>query len=148
MYKLFLTAASIIQTNPANHRLKIKWSAEKNDPTNGGYNEEILRKFFQKYDEIVAFVMSKKNGSALIEFRTEDGAEMAVSYEKGILKNPVRMEWVSTDPATKLKSKSTNRNSTISDNDFESLVLREMRQAEERKKLIEQLMKDDDNDNS
>ncbi|CAG5129286.1 unnamed protein product [Candidula unifasciata] len=38
----------------------------------------------------------------------------------------------------------SDRNAAMSDRDFESLVLMKMRQAEERKRLIEQMMKEDD----
>lgn len=30
------------------HRIKVKWKTTKNDPTNGGYNQELLHKFFMK----------------------------------------------------------------------------------------------------
>lgn len=79
--------------NSAQHRIKIKWKAEKGDETNGGYSEETPRKFLQKYGDIVAFVVSpKKRGSALVEFSTQDAAEMCVSYEKGNLENPLILE--------------------------------------------------------
>lgn len=127
--------------NSAQHRIKIKWTSSKKDKTNGGYNEEILRKFFHKYGDIEAFVISTKNGSALVEFGTQEAAEMAVDYEKGLTTNPLTLEWVGAPPKSK---NNPTGSTTISENDFESVVLRQMRQAEERKKLIEQMMKDDE----
>ncbi|CAD7092102.1 unnamed protein product [Hermetia illucens] len=122
------------------HRIKIKWKAAKDDPTNGGYNEETLRTYLKKYGEIVAMVVSsQKKGSALVEFKTQDAGEMAVSYEKGNLANPLTLQWIG-NPPSKHGSSST---SSITDRDYESLVLRQMRQAEERKRLIEQMMKEE-----
>lgn len=129
------------QWNPGEYRVKLKWQAEKRDPNNGGYNEEKLRKFLQKYGDIAVLVISsKKTGSGLVEFKTQDAAEMAVSYEKGDLSNPLTVEWISEPPKAR-RGQATN--SLVSDNDFESLVLRQMRQAEERKRLIDQMMKEE-----
>lgn len=37
-----------------NHQkvLSVRWKAEKNDPANGGYNEENLTKIFSKVEQI------------------------------------------------------------------------------------------------
>ncbi|XP_055851477.1 dnaJ homolog subfamily C member 17 [Episyrphus balteatus] len=121
------------------HRIKIKWKAEKNDPTNGGYSESKLMNYLKKYGEIEAFVMSKKNGSALVEFKSLESSEMALLYEKGDLSNCLSLEWITPPPKQ-------NQNGSLnvgSSNDFESLVLRQLRQAEERKRLIEQMQKED-----
>jgi DnaJ homolog subfamily C member 17 len=123
------------------HRIKLKWNAEKTDETNGGYSYENLTKFLNKYGDIVALVVSsKKKGSGIVEFKLQDAAEMAISYEKGILENPLKLEWIGDAP------KSRKPGATVTENDYESLVLRQMRQAEERKRLIEQMMKDDQED--
>lgn len=124
------------------HRIKIKWKAEKRDADNGGYSEPVLRKFLQKYGEIVALVLSpKKRGSALVEFKTQDAGEMAIAYEKGDLNNPLTLTWIGETP--KDNKRFPTESSTVTETDFESLVLREMRQAEERKRLIEQMMAED-----
>lgn len=123
------------------YRIKIKWNASKSDVSNGGYTKELIEKFLQKYGDIVVLVMSpKKNGSALVEFKTQDAAEMAVSYEKGRMENPMTLEWIGNPPKSK---NNPTGSSTISDSDYESLVLRQMRQAEERKRLIEEMLKED-----
>lgn len=125
----------------AQHRIEIKWNASKSDAMNGGYTKELVEKFLHKYGDIVVLVMSpKKNGSALVEFKTQDAAEMAVSYEKGRMENPLTLEWVGNAPKSR---NHLSGSSTISDNDYESLVLRQMRQAEERKRLIEEMLKED-----
>lgn len=133
------TSSSSSTWDSSKHRIKIKWKAEKDDKINGGYSSENLTKFLNKYGDIVALLVStKKNGSAVVEFKTQDAAEMAVSYEKGILSNPLKLEWIGDAP------KSKKPGATITETDYESLVLRQLRQAEERKRLIEQMMKDEE----
>lgn len=135
----------LVDWESSQNRIKIKWTVTKGDPKNGGYSEPLLRQYLQKYGDIVALVVSaKKGGSALVEFQTQDAAEMAVSYERGRTETPLTLEWLSGS-APKAKNQPIT-SSTISDKDFESLVLRQMRQAEERKRLIEQMKKDDDDD--
>lgn len=63
---------------------------------------------------------------------------MAVQLEIGLPKNPLKLEWLDGAPAAQ-----RYQSSTIKESDFESVVLTKMRQAEERKKLIEQMMKED-----
>lgn len=127
------------------HRIKIKWKVEKGDADNGGYSQEILQKFLSKYGDINVLVMSpKKSGSALVEFRTQEAAEMAVSYEQGRLDNPCKLEWIGEAPKGAKNAKTGSAaGSTITDRDYESLVLRQLRQAEERKRLIEQMMREE-----
>lgn len=123
------------------HRIKIKWNAGKDDEANGGYNHENLTKFLNKYGDIVALLVSmSKKGSGIVEFKSQDAAEMAVAYEKGILDNPLKLEWIGAAPRTRKPG------ATVTETDFESLVLRQLRQAEERKRLIEQMMKEEDGD--
>lgn len=123
------------------HRIKIKWNADKDDASNGGYNYENLTKFLNKYGDIVALlVSSKKKGSGIVEFKTQDAAEMAIAYEKGILENLLKLEWIGAAP------KNRKPGATVTETDYESLVLRNMRQAEERKRLIEQMMTEDQDD--
>lgn len=133
---------TVREWDSAQHRIKIKWKAEKGDDTNGGYNETNLRNFLKKYGDIVALIVSsKKRGSGIVEFKSQEAAEMAVSYEKGNMNNPLSMEWIGEAP--KKQNSRANGSSTVTESDFESLVLRQMRQAEERKRLIEQMMRED-----
>lgn len=137
-----LSNATPSEWDSSQHRIKIKWKMDKNDAVNGDYSEPILRKFLQKYGEIVALVVSpKKRGSALVEFRAQDAGEMAIAYEKGNLDNPLTLTWIGETP--KDNKRFPTKSTTVTETDFESLVLREMRQAEERKRLIEQMMRDD-----
>lgn len=82
---------------------------------------------------------NKRNGSAMVEFKTQDGAEMAIAYEKGLASNPLTLEWIGAAPRNK-----TTGSSTVTESDFESIVLRQMRQAEERKRIIDQMQKEDE----
>ncbi|KAM7362312.1 dnaJ homolog subfamily C member 17 [Cochliomyia hominivorax] len=120
------------------YRLKMKWKSEKKDPLNGGYTKENLLNYLKKYGDIVALVMSKKCGSALIEFKSLESAEMALAYEKGLVENPLNFEWIVQPPDF-----GSRENITSSPIEYEDLVMRKLRQAEERKKLIEQMQKED-----
>ncbi|XP_053608729.1 dnaJ homolog subfamily C member 17 [Plodia interpunctella] len=125
------------------NRIKIKWKAEKNDLTNGGYDEVVLRRCLKKYGNIVALIISpKKKGSALVEFTTKEASEMAVELEKGLSENPLTLKWVNERPVLTTK-KDVCSSSLVSDRDYESLVLTKMRQAAERQRLIEEMMKED-----
>lgn len=130
------------KTHSSTYRLKLKWKSDQNDTSNGGYTEDALKRFLNKYGDIVAIVMSGKKGRALVEFEKQEAAEMAMQYEKGTLENPLQFEWI--DNVGKPKKKGT----TVTDQDFESVVLRQLRQAEERKRLIEQMMNEDAEENS
>lgn len=141
IYRERQTAQSAPLWDSSKHRIKIKWNADKDNLSNGGYTYENLTKFLNKYGDIVALIVSsKKMGSGIVEFKTQDAAEMAISYEKGIIENPLKLEWIGPAP------KSRKPGATVTETDYESLVLRNMRQAEERKRLIEQMMKDDQDD--
>ncbi|XP_066142970.1 dnaJ homolog subfamily C member 17 [Euwallacea fornicatus] len=126
----------------SNNRIKIKWKAEKKDPKNGGYTQEMLHRFLSKYGEIQALVISpKKKGSALVEFKDHNAAEMAVELELGLSENTLKFEWVNGPPRS---SSNKPKSGLIKETDFESVTLMNLRRAEERKKLIEQMMADED----
>ncbi|KAL1513110.1 hypothetical protein ABEB36_002572 [Hypothenemus hampei] len=126
------------QWDSSNNRIKIKWHTEKKDPNNGGYTPELLHRFLSKYGEIQALVMSpKKRGSALVEFKDQKAAEMAVDFEKGLLENPLSLEWINGRPNT---SSNKPKSNLIKDTDFESVTLMNMRRAEERKRLIAKML--------
>ncbi|CAG9764777.1 unnamed protein product [Ceutorhynchus assimilis] len=130
------------QWDSANGRIKIKWTAEKKDPNNGGYTQEMLHRFLSKYGEIQGLVISpKKKGSALVEFKEQRAAEMAVDFEIGLSENPLKFEWVNGPPKSALNKPTSV---LIKESDFESVTLMNLRRAEERKKLIAQMMAEDD----
>ncbi|EDV42978.1 uncharacterized protein Dana_GF18251 [Drosophila ananassae] len=124
----------------AQHRIKIKWKAEPDQD----YTEEQLLKYLKKYGEVVALVINRKRrGRAMVELGSREACDMVLAYEKGDSAKPLFFEWV-TPPASEEKSKGSGTGSNISSRDYEDLVMRKLRQAEERKRLIEQMMKDEE----
>lgn len=147
-------------------KLKVKWKCKKNDDSNGGYSSDILTDLFKKYGDILNLIMSKKKGgSAIVEFSSWMDAQNAKELEKGLVDNPVSLSWIQPPPerpqmtsnihsdsgsqhrddsVTKTDLSSEMPTATSSARDFESLVLHKLRQAEERKRLIEQMQKEDE----
>ena len=65
--------------------LKLKWKCKKDDPSNGGYCEAILRKLLQKYGPVSDIVVnSKRKGSALVVFNSIAAAKICMQREKGL----------------------------------------------------------------
>ncbi|CAH1261785.1 DNAJC17 [Branchiostoma lanceolatum] len=120
-----------------------------------------------KYGDVLnLLVSSKKKGSAVVEFANQQAAIMAVEYEVGNLSNPLQLSWLSGKPeegghparpaaaaaptpviASRWETQTPPRLQTssamVTDQDFENLVLMRMRQAQERKRLAEQIQKED-----
>ncbi|XP_008559638.1 dnaJ homolog subfamily C member 17 [Microplitis demolitor] len=160
-------------------RVNIRWKADKDDASNGGYNESNLHQILSKYGDIVAIAMLTKRGRAMVEFKDSEAAKMAAQIETGYAKNPLTLSGLwesnltsklknSTQSSTNLLSNSHNStrksstskpNSSLSfssapdifsaplDTDFENAVLNNLKRAEERKRLIDQI-KDDQDTNS
>ncbi|KAH8248201.1 hypothetical protein KR038_004786 [Drosophila bunnanda] len=127
----------------AQHRIKIKWKADPGQD----YTQEQLLKYLKKYGEVVALVLnSKRRGRAMVELGTREACDMVLAYEKGDPAKPLQFEWVTPPAGVQQTQKSSDAGSTASDRDYEDLVMRKMRQAEERKRLIDQMMKDEDNE--
>ncbi|CAH1261783.1 DNAJC17 [Branchiostoma lanceolatum] len=148
-------------------KLKVKWKSKKGDETNGGYSYDFLMSCFRKYGDVLnLLVSSKKKGSAVVEFANQQAAIMAVEYEVGNLSNPLQLSWLSGKPeegghparpaaaaaptpviASRWETQTPPRLQTssamVTDQDFENLVLMRMRQAQERKRLAEQIQKED-----
>jgi len=159
-----LDSSSSSPSSEAERTLKVKWK-EASDESNGGYDKTLLSKIFSKYGVVKTVVVSsKKKGSALVEFESCDAAQLALDLETGLPRNPVRLQSVAEqiskssrgvkpgdDAAGSRKfgaSTAGSRNfgastASASERDLESLVMRRMRQAEERKRLIEQMEKED-----
>ncbi|XP_074663150.1 dnaJ homolog subfamily C member 17-like [Tubulanus polymorphus] len=133
-------------------KLRIKWKVKKSDESNAGYTYDYLMDAFKKYGEVLnLLVSSKKKGSGIVEFKSSQAATMAQQYEIGNPECPLTITWLSGKPKQMQKSDTpesdspTVAKSQASENrDFESIVLMRMRQAEERKRLIEQMQKDDE----
>ena len=152
-------------------RLKVRWDRKV---VSWPYDKDNLVSIFSKYGEVTAVVVnSKKGGSALVEFANLTEAQMAAKIETGFPGNKLSIkplweeETATGNPGV---AKSSNGNSDVIDltgpqgcqgalsNDFESLVMRNMRQvgsdaiksilvnsfsptqAEERRQLIAQML--------
>ncbi|CAG0899422.1 unnamed protein product [Cyprideis torosa] len=124
-------------------RVRAKWREREG----AGYDEATLRRVFGKYGGVGEVVVKRKEssrgkgtrGTALIELDSERAAGMAVELETGLTACPLevsRMGGASQAPPPRAGS----GGGLVNDRDFESLVLRQMRQAEERKRLIAQMM--------
>ncbi|EDW96899.1 dnaJ homolog subfamily C member 17 [Drosophila yakuba] len=127
-----------VQFDSAQHRIKMKWKAEPGQD----YTQEELLKYLKKYGDVVALVVnSKRRGRAMVELATREACDMVLAYEKGDPAKPLHFEWVTPPTADKQASKSAT---SASSTDYEDLVMRKLRQAEERRRLIEQMMKDEE----
>uniref|UniRef100_H2ZFJ0 DnaJ homolog subfamily C member 17 n=1 Tax=Ciona savignyi TaxID=51511 RepID=H2ZFJ0_CIOSA len=93
-------------------RLKLRWQSTKDDPTNGGYNEEIITKMFSKYTHVNGMILSKKKGSAIIELADVKAADLAKSVELGLPKNPLKISWLSGQPVVAPSNCEYGRNSS------------------------------------
>ncbi|XP_033163657.1 dnaJ homolog subfamily C member 17 [Drosophila mauritiana] len=130
-----------VQFDSAQHRIKMKWKAEPGQD----YTQQELLKYLKKYGDVVALVVnSKRRGRAMVELATREACDMVLAYEKGDPAKPLHFEWVTPPAADKQTPKSATTGCSVSSTDYEDLVMRKLRQAEERKRLIEQMMKDDE----
>ncbi|XP_060736253.1 dnaJ homolog subfamily C member 17 [Tachysurus vachellii] len=135
-------------------KLKLKWKCKKDDDTNGGYSQEVLQGLLQKYGDILNTVISgKKKGSAVIEFATVRAAELACKNEGGLKGNPLKITWLEGQPESAAPTAADNSRAGVftssqtplsNERDYESLVLMRMRQAAERQKLIEEMQREDE----
>ncbi|XP_056107581.1 dnaJ homolog subfamily C member 17 [Rhinichthys klamathensis goyatoka] len=134
-------------------KLKLKWKCKKDDASNAGYSHECLQILFQKYGDVLnVLISSKKKGSAVVEFASVKAADLAIKNENGLTGNPLKITWLEgqsaptthTDSADGLYSaaQSCLRN----ERDYESVVLMRLRQAEERKRLIEEMKREEEDE--
>ena len=125
-------------------RVKVRWDRKA---VSWPYDKDNLISIFSKYGEVTAVVVNaKKGGSALIEFARMSEAQMAVKIETGFPGNKLSIKplWEEEEsPVNMGTSKMSNGNSASDvidltgpqgsqgalSNDFESLVMRNMRQV-------------------
>jgi len=126
-------------------RLKVKWDRKSSCQ----YSRDQLETIFSKYGNITAVVLSdKKGGSALLEFEDINAAKMALNIETGFSENKLKIKalWAeepSTDSNVGDSNPVSAGDSSGVNRDFESLVMRKLRQVEERKRLIQKMMEDE-----
>jgi len=155
-------------------RIKVRWQRGKDVDEKSAYTKESLETVFTKYGEVTAVVVNDKKCSALVEFEDLSAAKMASTIETGFVSNPLKIKPLfeqnsgkarnenfefpsyksfggsdeSKDSAPTNSGATGNSNDTDGKNiDFESLVMRKLRQEEERKKLIQQMMEEDQKEN-
>ena len=124
-------------------RVKVRWDRKA---VSWPYDKDNLISIFSKYGEVTAVVVNaKKGGSALIEFARMSEAQMAVKIETGFPGNKLSIKplWEEEESPVNMGTKKSNGNSASDvidltgpqgsqgalSNDFESLVMRNMRQV-------------------
>ncbi|XP_073247738.1 dnaJ homolog subfamily C member 17-like isoform X2 [Porites lutea] len=146
--------------------LKQQLNKEKEGSLDKTSNQDVAPKL--KYGEVsYVIVSSKKKGSAIVEFKSLSSAKVALENEQGTSDNPLKISWLevptsATDKAnsetvpeasnsakeamveSKLNEPPCPSESTISDKDYESIVLMKLRQFEERKRLIKEMQEEDE----
>lgn len=122
-------------------KLKLRWR-EKADFK---YDSEGLKRIFCKYGEVgEVIIMQKEKGkfSALIEMKS--GAKLASEIEKGFLENPFKKVELIEEKVQNQPQKSAPN---LNFDNYEDLVMRQLRQEEERKRLIEEIKRQDAEEN-
>uniref|UniRef100_A0A9J7ZBL2 DnaJ (Hsp40) homolog, subfamily C, member 17 n=1 Tax=Cyprinus carpio carpio TaxID=630221 RepID=A0A9J7ZBL2_CYPCA len=130
-------------------KLKLKWKCKKDDASNAGYSHECLQSLFQKYGDVLNVLISrKKKGSAVVEFASAKAADLAFKNETGLSGNPLKITWLEGQPApaAHIDSFTAQQSGLRSERDYESVVLMRLRQAEERKRLIEEMKRQEEED--
>jgi len=136
-------------------KVKLRW---KSKSSSNEYDVDTLKRIFCKYGDVgeVIVMPNKKDKdkySALVEMKSGQAASLAVNIERGLNENPFRkIELIEEDSSSKQQTfnsssqpQTFNTTSTSSVapsedsskmnfNDFETLVMRRLRQEEERKK--------------
>ncbi|KAL0275864.1 UNVERIFIED_CONTAM: hypothetical protein PYX00_003588 [Menopon gallinae] len=136
-----------IPESGSDYKIKIEWVP--NDKEESCYTKEALERIFYKYGDLVAVVCSenKGKGRGIVEFKEKSAAELAMKLEMGFVKCPLKLKWMNEDGKSQKRKPAAavgGSDTLITERDYESLVLRKMRQAEERKRLIEEMQGEDD----
>jgi len=130
------------QDSESKGRIKVKW----NKKGSFSYSKDVLEKVFLKYGNVTGIVINEqKGGSAIVELDTITAAKMALNIETGFPENPLKLKqlWEERNNVPVAGLGHSSDNSNIVNTDFESLVMRKLRQEEERKRLIQQMMEED-----
>jgi len=124
-------------------RIKLKWKITSDN--NGGYNEDNLRTIFNKYGDISAVIVSKKRlGSALVEFTSQSSAKLAAECETGFMENPIKVKLLGSESSSNSREAAREQSNVVTCGvEYENSVLQEMKRAEERKRIIAEMMKQD-----
>ncbi|XP_059080520.1 dnaJ homolog subfamily C member 17-like [Tigriopus californicus] len=137
-------------------KLKVRW---KDD---AAYDQSQLRQIFAKYGDVGEVIVLGKPGkmSGLVEMHSRSAAELAAQIETGFRDHPLKVKLI-TDTQTPTSGPSrpesafstplggalfASAETVARTQDFESLVMRKLRQEEERKRLIREIEEQDARD--
>lgn len=134
-------------------RIKVK---RKLKTTN--FNDESLRQYFSQFGDISCLVIAKNNKRAVIEFSDYESALKVSRFEHesySVESIEAKPQMTTSEPQnhsieinkTIESNKFSFENNQSFDSDYESIVLRNLRLAEERKKLIKQLEEEEERSN-
>jgi len=141
-------AATAAANGPA--KLKVKWKSSAT------YTQDQLQSIFHKYGDVDNVVVLAEKRVGLVEMKSRSAAAMASKIETGFSESPFKVKLLDnpsedrpTQP-TSAKQMFTSAVGAASDAasekqfcDYETLVMRQMRQAEERKRLEAEILAQD-----
>ena len=150
--------------------LKVAWKAKKSDESNGGYSQQLLEDIFSEFGPLHhVLVSTKRKGKALVSFHHPFDAQQAVESAGGLSNNPLTVTWVcggtsvvgsvgdggmgeagsrvgdgdTREASDGVRDARVGGDGVVRDSDYESVTLMRLRQAEERKRLCQQLAHED-----
>ena len=149
-----------IHTEERPARIKVRWkvSTDSGESKDNLYTRDSLYSIFSKYGDVNVVVVSEssshKKGSALIEMAKQASADMASRVERGFAQIPLKcklIEGTTESSNTNVEKQNIGQSfepapspqSNSNFQDYETLVLRKMRQAEERKRLEQEILEQD-----
>ena len=138
------SAAAAATTNDGPVKLKVKWKGGV------GYTKEQLQSVFHKYGDVVNVVVLAEKKAGLVEMKSRSAAQLASQIETGYSDNQFKVkllggeaEFKPSRPAAVPVTNDSFGSSEKSFNDYETLVMRQMRQAEERRRLEAEILAQD-----
>ena len=145
MVKQAATAsAAAATTNDGPVKLKVKWKGGV------GYTKEQLQSVFHKYGDVVNVVVLAEKKAGLVEMKSRSAAQLASQIETGYSDNQFKVKLLGGEAESKPSRPAAVPvvddpfgSSEKSFNDYETLVMRQMRQAEERKRLEAEILAQD-----
>ena len=120
--------------------LKLRWKCSKDGEST--YNKEILTQIFSKYGTCT-IVISEKKGRAVVELTAGPWTLDALN-EVGLAENELKTEWL-RKPAHSTLFNHTEylADPLVTARDYESLTLMKLRQAEDRKRIVDKLEREE-----
>lgn len=113
--------------------MKVSWKSRKDDPTNGGYTQELLESIFSKFGPVQVVMSRKRKGKALVAFTNTQDAVCAKNEAVANESNPLVIEWEGEvpEPVT-----TPSQQAPSLDMDYETQTLMRLQNAELRKRAV------------